>query len=66
MNAKNFLREHPEIYATIEKKVLEHFGVTARAGEFVSNAVANAEKAEKAERGNGSTKRAAAAPRGEA
>jgi recombination protein RecA len=30
-NAKEFLREHPEVYATIEKKVLEHFGIV-RAG----------------------------------
>ncbi|HJZ87814.1 MAG TPA: recombinase RecA [Polyangia bacterium] len=26
-NAKQFLREHPEVMAEIEKKVLEHFGV---------------------------------------
>jgi recombination protein RecA len=31
-NAKEFLKEHPEVYAAIEKKVLEHFGI-ARAGE---------------------------------
>jgi recombination protein RecA len=30
-NAKDFLKEHPEVYAAIEKKVLEHFGIT-RAG----------------------------------
>src|SRR5438552_12174054 len=27
-NAKQFLKEHPEVLADIEKKVLEHFGVT--------------------------------------
>ncbi len=26
-NAKEFLRDHPEVFASIEKKVLEHFGV---------------------------------------
>src|SRR5438552_3322156 len=31
-NAKQFLKEHPEVLADIEKKVLEHFGVT-RNGE---------------------------------
>jgi len=30
-NAKEFLKEHPEVFAAIEKKVLEHFGI-ARAG----------------------------------
>src|SRR5215510_10397987 len=31
-NAKQFLKEHPEVLAEIEKKILEHFGVT-RKGE---------------------------------
>jgi recombination protein RecA len=31
-NAKEFLLAHPEVHATIERKVLEHFGVT-RAGD---------------------------------
>jgi recombination protein RecA len=29
-NAKQFLREHPEVMASIEKKVLEHFGIVRR------------------------------------
>ena len=27
-NAKEFLKGHPDVYATIEKKVLEHFAIT--------------------------------------
>jgi recombination protein RecA len=30
-NAKEFLKSHPDVYATVEKKVLEHFGI-ARVG----------------------------------
>jgi recombination protein RecA len=32
-NAKEFLKSHPDVYANIEKKVLEHFAITRRVGE---------------------------------
>ncbi len=34
-NGKEFLHTHPEVYAAIERKVLEHFGIV-RAGELVA------------------------------
>jgi recombination protein RecA len=52
-NAKEFLKEHPEIYAAIEKKVLEHFGIV-RAGEPTVAVPVTIEKPEKP--ANGSVK----------
>jgi recombination protein RecA len=45
-NAKDFLREHPETYNAIERKVLDHFGVTrvgidVATGAVASNAASN-------------------------
>jgi recombination protein RecA len=58
-NAKEFLKEHPEIYAAIEKKVLEHFGIV-RAGEpspMGSGAVpVTIEKPEKPANGSGGSR----------
>jgi recombination protein RecA len=78
-NAKEFLREHPEVYVTIEKKVLEHHKIV-RAGvvepPIVAVAPADKDKAERGDKGhdkpgNGTAaappaRRAPPAPRGEA
>jgi recombination protein RecA len=64
-NAKEFLKEHPEVFASIERKVLEHFGV-ARSGEPALVSVPmTADKSDKHDKpANGSAKKAQ--PRGEA
>jgi recombination protein RecA len=71
-NAKEFLREHPEVYATIEKRVLEHHGIV-RAGVVDPPLTAAApekgapEKGEKPANGSApAPRRSAPAPRGEA
>jgi recombination protein RecA len=35
-NAKQFLKDHPEVLAAIEAKVLEHFGIARRGGDPVT------------------------------
>jgi recombination protein RecA len=45
-NAKEFLREHPDVFTAIEKKLLEHFGIV-RAGEAPAPASAAAAPPEK-------------------
>jgi recombination protein RecA len=41
-NAKEFLKSHPDVYANIEKKVLEHFAIVRRVGEGGATTVAAA------------------------
>jgi recombination protein RecA len=62
-NAKEFLHAHPETYNAIEKKVLEHAGVTRPGGEALAAAAAaaaTAAAADKPQPQNGSVKRAGA------
>jgi recombination protein RecA len=63
-NAKEFLHTHPEVYATVERKVLEHFGV-ARAGDAAAAPPQAAEaqpKDKDRDKANGTVKRGAARP----
>jgi recombination protein RecA len=52
-NAKEFLREHPEVFASIEKKVLEHCGVVrAGAGDPIVVTPVTPNEKEKTTNGN--------------
>jgi recombination protein RecA len=65
-NAKEFLAKNPDVYAAIEKKVLEHFGIVRAGIDSVGNVTAPASAAVTEKPANGSAHHKRPQPRSEA